>query len=1813
VSDKRTDNANVRESFRTSELAAREEERRKTIEQRATAQLEQLRLRQARSQAAQLPQDPRDRGLVQSLTPIALRAELTPRIQRTVGQLQRNLLAQEDAQAELDAPFGNTTTARRRSRRLFETRTGLEEQIVRLATQGATNLKDKRFDAVIEPIARFRAAGNGLGDLRRLQQQLGDSDHIAGNSDLSDDTRREARNTRRRAEIELAAQFGISSDAQLNAEVQRRTATRGNAAATIAGTLQQIVAADKELDQQSKRGGLQGFATRIQTLTQYLGASTLIFGAIAGLRSVLREVTTLEAELVRVQGILGVTADSVRNNIADGVIGAARDFGVSVRESLEAFKVFAQAGFNQKEALSRTRASLLGVQGLGLQSQQSQELLLAVGNVSNDRVQPGAILDRISEVERTNAVTAQDLSLAIQRVGSITTQLQPKSIGGVDAFDLVSGLTTQIVEQTRVSGNQAATSLRFILARLGAPDVANKLQNNFGIKLGGNTPNELRPLVDILSDIGRTYQTLKSTGNTVKANELLSTFAGARQLNAAAALFDNFNKVMDVATQSSRAFGDAQRRLTLQQGTVEYQLKSLGVEFSGFLQQFTRNSGVLRGARGVLGGTENAVGGLGAAFSAAPLSSTVAGIGAVVGTQTVLARIGTALAATRFAATGTGITALASGPILTGLLAVLGVFGVLSLLGKALESSDAKALNNPANILKNAQAAVKQVPQFTEFNTLAQSVGTSREGLIAAGNKAFAAGNAALVEQFGTSDIGEIRKQGKEITSRVFDVFDKASTAALDELLKAVEQNPTERKELARSLLKQIGVQQEAVSVTLTQTLQGKVDGLFGDFEADLAKQDFGELSNRTSGLGSSKAFPSRGKESLSTTLGDRFGAFGAFLQGVLTRAPGVKRAVDNSDRSLAGGLDALVRSAIDPEFTGTRASLLSTVNTAGAAGGALPSSARFNSQAQAAVADLAKRSGAEPEALRDVAAFVQRRKEFEAAITAQLDEQLKTSAFGSALRTASGGTGGLTVAQSPEAALRQTVDRIIASVQATASARVAELRAQGRNKEAAAQEATLQQLQNPDTRRSVTAAIGGTDIGLRGLVKDRLTDIVASFAAAAKEVSAFGEAMRRTGGTFDDASELNNIARSSLRALIGVEGDVLKNLLQVESKAQQAGELGRAGPLAALSQIDEASGDGTTPERTNALVLDGLKLSQSKEVVAQREALNRQGEQLVKQLEILRGSQAVGALSPRSRRTLDQVFAQPIGDGVNLDARRLFAATQVKQIQAIFEEVFAATEKILVGRQARQTAIRELGDLGLATQKFASDVTALRRSARIQLVEALRGPNAARELRLDDIGQSEQARQGLIATDFATRRSVLEADLRARGVNGGAADLERAKLALDQAKAQQAAANEAQLRLETFTLEDKKAAAIARDARGGAVLQPVERTLTDVLADPFTLNTGSKRGGAVRAFADALGNAFQQAMASAFVNNVFGPDGLLGKQLRESIGDSPLLKGADALRTNLELGGKTVADQINLAMTAGADLFKQAVARLEALQLQGGQAAASLLPFPSTGVGTTNIRTGFGIADTTGPLRKSFTLPASSVLAGAGVLAAESIQPLLPIVTTADFVPPQLPPAQPNVGTPPVSTAGQTRGQQVRNAALQLAALLATQAGAAIGNRGRPPGNASGTGASIGSAVGGIAGGYFGPVGSIVGSGAGGFLGGLVGGQFGGKNPELPNDPLQRIERNTRETVTAIENQSRLLELQDRLINVPATFTVPRYRPSDVGGWNGGGAAGNTTSVGSIQITVSGANDPAAVADAVYQRLSHEMQVQVHTAGLRG
>jgi hypothetical protein len=155
------------------------------------------------------------------------------------------------------------------------------------------------------------------------------------------------------------------------------------------------------------------------------------------------------------------------------------------------------------------------------------------------------------------------------------------------------------------------------------------------------------------------------------------------------------------------------------------------------------------------------------------------------------------------------------------------------------------------------------------------------------------------------------------------------------------------------------------------------------------------------------------------------------------------------------------------------------------------------------------------------------------------------------------------------------------------------------------------------------------------------------------------------------------------------------------------------------------------------------------------------------------------------------------------------------------------------------------------------------------------------------------------------------------------------------------------------------------------------------------------------------------------------------------------------------------------------------------------------------------------------------------------------------------------------------------TTGQQV---VAGLGSLGGQMLGTGLGGGGQ----IAQAGSSLGAMGGAVIGQALIPIPGL-GAAVGGLVGGALGGLLGGKLDTKPLidreiNHLDSIEFNTRETISAIEQQTDKLRKPDAaLFNLPSGFNIPGYSPQFAGGGGGGGVV---LASGAVQVSIGGGSN---------------------------
>lgn len=1523
-------------------------------------------------------------------------------------------------------------------------------------------------------------------------------------------------------------------------------------------------------------GWLNGLLRKFDSLTQYLGAGFFLYGAINTIRTTVTELNKLESALASVQGILDGRSPGSRDMVRDGAFAAAQEFGVTPLAAVQSARVFAQTGANAQESVALSRAALAGQVGLGIESNQATEMLIATRNIMGGQIEPYEILDRIARIEAQYAVSTQDLSTALQRVGSVAKQFQPNMMGAVDAFDTVIGATTSIVEKTRVSGNQAATSLRFMIARLAQPEVARKLQNDFDINLAGSNPYEMRALPDILRDVSRRYQeymTPDAQGNvqSVKAADLLVTFAGARQTNAAAALLENFNKSLDIATTSALAYGDVQERVRIQMDTVEAKLGQFGAAFTVFFDRLVESSGLRTLAKGVLGGATSLLQGPSAQDNPALLAS-VGGAAVAFGAGLIPA-VGQAMAGASWSSQVLGIftkigsfgTTLGWTGLILGGFAVaakmLEYFGVIGEKFGEFESFD--------------RAEFEKSDLFKDASKTASRYGKSADGMtdvvLRAAEEVIREQTDVYAKRGISGNIFTDRKLQERLSAPE---LERAFVAKLVDAGITLEDFKTDAEKAGEAMrilrvATQVG---GAPAGAMTAQLESQIGNLtkelaenrsrYGEDLARISSMGAGGVGNNASNLLRKVLQAGSGVDALSFFPTVQM-ATGQTLAQYAMQNP-------RRNRSIGGVFDDFVNDNLrigDSQIQ----SLLNSRRYDMTSASRLPKAEEVLASVQEELARIYQRNGVKyadavaqaTEALGKVrSAYMS-----QVAIQDELVGKIVAS-FRGQNRTVGGSDSGsgMDFYFSDEGPVQQAFR--LAAKRANFTPEKVQ---QGINLLS-----TVTRADRPDTR-AILRSDDETSSLLR--FRERILKPMIDFSVAQADFTTNRRVATLTGRGFDaPQAQMDMVSQfytEMRRVPTQLRGDRLQTAMRLAylqdtnfqkrsalDYAQRGNDVADEGGRdvsrmvgATVSEVAQMNAK-TRAEQIRRLTNDLKVQDEQMKMFFERGQFavdNTENsparDMMLNALSTLRQNMAELDTLPEELRTgkkgWEAFVAAITRNGASIDAAlKQFegavaqAAEVVRQRfrQGILSDTAQRMEGSGIQLRAAQQRIALTGRIAQAELFGRQDLAALVRQDQIGL---------DRDTQLQMLESEQRGRRSRVAIDFGGVENVKKReDMYFQIEQEG--QTRRVEI-LRQSYEQQ---------LQLVQAEEQRIAA-AREAQMQELLQGSTAGIREVLMDFDKL-----RGQPMKIIVAPIAQTFQRRIVDNFLDSIMGPMGVASDKLRTAFSSGATLTYSKV--TSAHLDGMTAAAAV--LRTA----FLDAAAGAKAI-LSGGTPGGLL------GGGSS------GVVDPSGTGSMTISQLEQVRLGTMGVVGPGDLKPNPAAMSVF------------SIGGP--STAG--KGGKWKNFQDQALMMGGQIGGSFLGSATgvRDGNNYASEGASIGTTIGSMT--PLGPVGGFI----GGILGGFVGGRFGkGKDdkvtPEL--NALERIERNTREQITAIENQTSMLALDSRFLNVPAGFVVPSYTPFGVGG--GAGPSQAVSATISITVNPAAGQSEAEIGNQVASAIRQEL-----------
>lgn len=279
----------------------------------------------------------------------------------------------------------------------------------------------------------------------------------------------------------------------------------------------------------------------------------VIYKGIEMAISTLQKVFELQSQLsdaaARYSVITGQSAEASQRNII-ALQGMAAQYGILPSEVSKGSAEIAQftKNLDEQQKVASAAAALSRLSGETFA--QSVDRLTASLQANNlTAADSGRILDLVLTMYRAVPSTIEEDIQVVEKLGAASERTGM----GLEA---ISVLAARVAQRAAVTPTSAANAIERIP---GALETQSALQGMIkeGISPFVSGTTQLRPFIDLLTEIGAKYNELNAAGNTSQANRLVESIIGNRpeSLRGFVAVLEEINKGMPPIVEHTNALG----------------------------------------------------------------------------------------------------------------------------------------------------------------------------------------------------------------------------------------------------------------------------------------------------------------------------------------------------------------------------------------------------------------------------------------------------------------------------------------------------------------------------------------------------------------------------------------------------------------------------------------------------------------------------------------------------------------------------------------------------------------------------------------------------------------------------------------------------------------------------------------------------------------------------------------------------------------------------------------------------------------------------------------------------------------------------------------------------------------------------------------------------------------------------------------------------------------------------------------------------------------------------------------------------------
>lgn len=304
----------------------------------------------------------------------------------------------------------------------------------------------------------------------------------------------------------------------------------------------------------------------------------------------------LDKDMLQIGLVLGQSSSQTWKNF-DTYAKMADRLNTTVSDVTASMKLFYQQGLNTVEVNKMVEASAIAAAlGETSMAEASETLTSIINGYNLTASQAVNVTDKISMVAMVSAADFGEISTAIEKVASSA------SSAGLD-LDHLMGYLAKMIETTREAPTNIGTALKTIVANFtqfkedpsGLGEEGTAINNvdtalkSVGISLT-NAQGDVRDLGDVLDELGKKWNSLTRNQKSYLATQI----AGTRQQSRFYALMNDYDRTLQLVSESTNSSGKAASQFALYQSSLSASTERLNNEWEKFYNNILKNDTALK-------------------------------------------------------------------------------------------------------------------------------------------------------------------------------------------------------------------------------------------------------------------------------------------------------------------------------------------------------------------------------------------------------------------------------------------------------------------------------------------------------------------------------------------------------------------------------------------------------------------------------------------------------------------------------------------------------------------------------------------------------------------------------------------------------------------------------------------------------------------------------------------------------------------------------------------------------------------------------------------------------------------------------------------------------------------------------------------------------------------------------------------------------------------------------------------------------------------------------------------------------------------